>query len=117
MVLWYAPTPLDGSQAIAPLRARVNPMTSKLSGDELDDLIAIAKIDADSYEQQGDAHALRWAKNARNDEMALRELKSARESLREAADLVRRARGHLPKGYTLLEQDLDAFLSRQGMEL
>jgi hypothetical protein len=88
MVLWYAPTPLDGSQAIAPLRARVNPMTSKLSGDELDDLIAIAKIDADSYEQQGDAHALRWAKNARNDEMALRELKSARESLREAVGLL-----------------------------
>ena len=53
---------------------------TRISDEGLDELIAACDSDAESYEQQGDVPALKWAKTSREEAAALRELRAYRKA-------------------------------------
>ena len=52
---------------------------TRISDERLAEIISMCDSDAESYERQGDAPALRWAKTSREEAAALRELRAYRK--------------------------------------
>ena len=52
---------------------------TRISDERLAEIISMCDSDAESYERQGDAPALRWAKTSREEAAALRELRTYRK--------------------------------------